>query len=620
MSAQPLPNNDNERFALPLHALAVSDLNVRKVSPGDIEALAASILADGVLQNLIVVLAKQKNQKKSAARYEIVSGKRRYMALQLLLKEKKIMPDYEVPVLLKERNNATVASLVENFHRERMNPIDEFKSFCKLSDEGLSVTEIALRLGILEAHVRQRLALGSASPVLLEEALQGRMSLDQLKVLCQVDSHETQNTLWFDTPAGWQRSPQELRKKSKGEPVTVSNKLVTFVSLDEYCQRGGNVGYDLFDERESTILDVALLSTLAIDKLTTLTDELGWSWSELSLDYDYQHVPSFKRVYQSERDMTETETATWEAWETRSAELEGLLESEDDHDEDSELLAEYNELCKIMDSFTESLQSWGDVKQSGGVYAYVNNDGQAAFIEGLIRKQDVAALEPDDNSAAVTGATPPNNGMSGSLKEYLACVRASIMQAELVKTPNIGFAVLCHSFVVNTFYRRWSSQNQLDIALRLHSESLAKQGLEELPSSLYVSGARDAWQTRFPDDEADLLGFLLGLDTLELVELLVFCSSFALTLHTPDERAAGRYATLAGLLKTDVTSYWLPTSDNFFNRLSKPLIFDALNHAGVDIGDLSDKMKKTELAARAGDLIKQNPNWLPDGLAVAIAG
>ena len=101
-----------------------------------------------------------------------------------------------------------------------------------------------------------------------------------------------------------------------------------------------------------------------------------------------------------------------------------------------------------------------------------------------------------------------------------------------------------------------------------------------------------------------------------LGELMVFCSSYALKLHNPGGDADTRYASLCGLLDTDVATYWQPTAENFFNRLNKPLIFDALNHAGVDTGGLSDKMKKSELAARAGDLVKQNPNWLPGVLSV----
>lgn len=616
MSAIALSNP--ERFTLPLHALTVSDANVRKVSPSDIDSLGASILADGVLNNLVVIASKKK--KGSPVSHEVVAGRRRFLALMYLLSEEKITLDYAVPVLLKERNNATVSSLVENFHREPMHPIDQFKSFCKLSDEGLSVTEIALRLGILETHVRQRLALGSASPELLEEALSDRMTLEQLKVLCQVESHETQNEIWFNTPEGWQRSPQKLREKIKGEVVKVSNKLVTFVGLDCYQENGGSVGFDLFDDKESTINDPDLLASLAVAKLTALVESLGWSWCEIALDIDHDRVRGFKRVYQSEREMTEPEAAAWGLWETRFDELENLLYGSDDSIDDSgdalsSEQSEYDELVAVMEKFQNGLKEWGDAKSVGGAYAYVDNNGQAAFIEGLVRKQDAAALEPDNNNVSCTVSTPTDKGMSGSLREYLACVRASIMQAEVVKNPHIGLALLCQSLVLSIFYRSWSSYNQLDASLSLHSDSLTKHGLEDLPSSLYISNARDKWQARLPD-EANLLDFLLGLDALELGELMVFCSSYALKLHNPGGDADTRYASLCGLLDTDVAAYWQPTAENFFNRLNKPLIFDALNHAGVDTGGLSDKMKKSELAARAGDLVKQSPNWLPDVLSV----
>src|SRR3546814_10005176 len=65
-----------------LNKLALSDLNVRKVKPKEIEALAADIQARGVLQNLI--------GHDEDGKIKICAGGRRYRALELLQKGKTI--------------------------------------------------------------------------------------------------------------------------------------------------------------------------------------------------------------------------------------------------------------------------------------------------------------------------------------------------------------------------------------------------------------------------------------------------------------------------------------------------------------------------------------------------
>ena len=76
---------------IPLNRLSPSSLNVRKKDrKADIDALAASILAHGLLQNLNVVA-------KDEDKFEVVAGGRRLAALKALVKAGAIARDYAVP-------------------------------------------------------------------------------------------------------------------------------------------------------------------------------------------------------------------------------------------------------------------------------------------------------------------------------------------------------------------------------------------------------------------------------------------------------------------------------------------------------------------------------------------
>lgn len=626
---------DNSIIYVPFNSLTLSDANIRKVSPTAIEGLADSILAEGVIQNLVVVPSKK---KKGVNTYGVVAGKRRFLAMTLLLNEGKITSDYDVPVLVKNRDSAAISSVIENLQREKMHPVDEFKAFKLLADEGMSVQEISLRSGTSERGVRQRLCLGSASPELLDECLAGNIMLEQLMVLSQIDDHDKQNALWFNTPNGWQREPHNLRKLINGEVIYVSDKLVKFVGLEEYQTQGGVVSFDLFEPDDKSIIeDRSLLEGLATAKLTDAAKGLGWAWFEVSIDEDYSFTNGFSRTYQEARDMTDAENEQWEMWEKRYAELEemleGLLESYSEDDEYqgpviTDTQKEIEQLDEVMSAFHQGLLGWHDKKSYAGVYVALSSSGEPRIIEGLVKKEDVKKHKDDkrngvcdyQRSAADDNGDNTSHGvkLSNSLNEYLASVRASALQAELIKNQRIGLVLLCHSLTLTTFYRYWSAHNQLAIEVESHSDTLGKHSLEDLPSSVFISALFAEWQAKMPE-EGGLLSFLLTLDDSELISLAVFCASFGLKLHACTDDSQIRYAVLSSLLGVKLTDYWQPTADNFFNRLNRPVIANVLSGAGVGTEGITDKMKKAEVAARAGDLIKQNPAWLPEILRVGEA-
>src|ERR1700677_4334704 len=106
---------------IPLSKLVLSDLNVRKArSKDDIAAMAASIEAEGILQNLLAHPAASET-------FAVVIGGTRLAAMQLLAKEGKISADYLVPVDVRPADDPTLTSksLAENVRRSAMHPIDE---------------------------------------------------------------------------------------------------------------------------------------------------------------------------------------------------------------------------------------------------------------------------------------------------------------------------------------------------------------------------------------------------------------------------------------------------------------------------------------------------------------
>lgn len=168
---------------IPFNKLMLSQSNVRRIKRGEtIEDLAASIARRGLLQSLNVrpVLDGEGNE---TGMFEVPAGGRRYRALELLVKQKRMIKTEPVPCVVTDAHSAIPIeedSLAENFQREDLHPLDVFRAFQTLHDQGASHEEIAARFLVSATFVQQRLRLARVSPKLHEVYEQEGMKLEQL--------------------------------------------------------------------------------------------------------------------------------------------------------------------------------------------------------------------------------------------------------------------------------------------------------------------------------------------------------------------------------------------------------------------------------------------------------
>lgn len=134
--------------------------NARPETDDGLEELAASIAAKGIIQPLVVRPASKGDS------YEVIDGRRRFRALQRLVKAKRMKKDDAVPVLVRNEDDgeALETSLMANTVRLPMHPIDQHEVFARLVGEGLDAGGIAARFGLKQRTVEQHLALGRLAP------------------------------------------------------------------------------------------------------------------------------------------------------------------------------------------------------------------------------------------------------------------------------------------------------------------------------------------------------------------------------------------------------------------------------------------------------------------------
>ena len=145
----------------------LSQSNVRRVKAGvSIEQLAESIAQRTLLQSLSVraVVDAEGNE---TGMFEVPAGGRRYRALELLVKQKRMAKTQPVPCVVREGGIAEDDSLAENDERVGLHPLDQFRAFKTLSDTGLSEEDIAARhfvtSGDREATIAPRLSVAEAA-------------------------------------------------------------------------------------------------------------------------------------------------------------------------------------------------------------------------------------------------------------------------------------------------------------------------------------------------------------------------------------------------------------------------------------------------------------------------
>ena len=271
---------------IPFNKLVLSQSNVRRVKAGvSIEQLAESIAQRTLLQSLNVraVLDGEGNE---TGMFEVPAGGRRYRALELLVKQKRMAKTQPVPCVLRVGGIAEDDSLAENDERVGLHPLDQFRAFKTLSDAGLSEEDIAARHFVTPAIVKQRLRLASVSPKLHEIYAEDDMTLEQLMAFSVTADHARQEQVWENAVRSGHHEPYQIRRALTEHTVRASDRRARFVGVAAYEQAGGAVERDLFEHDDGGWLqDVALLDRLVTEKLTAEAETIakeGWRWISLA--------------------------------------------------------------------------------------------------------------------------------------------------------------------------------------------------------------------------------------------------------------------------------------------------------------------------------------------------
>ncbi|MBO8448416.1 MAG: ParB/RepB/Spo0J family partition protein [Bacteroidetes bacterium] len=149
-----------------------------------LEELAESIRSLGLIQPVTV-------RRKSADRYQIISGERRFRACRMAGME-------EIPAYIRDTNDQGMLemAIVENIQREDLDPIEVAMSYERLIEEcHLTQEQMALRVGKKRASVTNYLRLLKLPAKIQHDLKVGLLSVGHAKVLLGIEDERLQEQL-----------------------------------------------------------------------------------------------------------------------------------------------------------------------------------------------------------------------------------------------------------------------------------------------------------------------------------------------------------------------------------------------------------------------------------------
>ncbi len=653
---------------IPFNKLVLSQSNVRRVKAGvSIEELAEDIARRTLLQGLNVRPVLDAGGAETGM-FEIPAGGRRYRALELLVKQKRLAKTAPVPCVVRDPATDILGeddSLAENIQRAPLHPLDQFRAFQALREKGRSEEDIAAAFFVGVNVVKQRLRLASVSPTLLDLYAEDGMSLEQLMAFTVTADHARQEQVWQAISGSWQKEPYQIRRMLTEKTVRASDRRAVFVGLDAYEAAGGVVLRDLFQSDDGGWLeDMALLDGLVAERLKTEAETIaaeGWKWIEVAIDFPYGHTHGLRELEGVATDLTSEEQATIDALKAEYAKLEAEYDGADElPDEVDERLGEIEAALAAFDDRPVTYDP-ADIARAG-VFVSIDAEGALSVDRGYVRPQDEAPVgEPEqdgETDPATAGAdyiepdapvvqravitiggqvAGPEDEDDEDLKPLpdrlvteLTAERTLALRDKLATTPAVAFQAVLHKFCLDVFSRYFSYGTAMEVSVRSASFPVQAQGLKDTPAAKAIDARHKIWEERLPKDKADLWDWLTTLTGDEQAMLFAHCASFGVNAlyekgdrygagvssHTVEQRIA-EADRLAQAVDLDmVQAGWRPTVENYLGRVPKRRILEAVQEgAGERAAQLIDHLKKGDMAKEAERLLADT-GWLPEPLRI----
>ena len=647
---------------IPFNLLVLSQSNVRRVKNGvTIDDLAVDIERRGLLQGLSVRPLLDAEGKDTGT-FHVPAGGRRFRALEILVKRKRLAADAVIPCVVKPADSDVSAeedSYAENVFREALHPLDEFRGMQQLVDQGGDIEDIAARFHVTPAVVRQRLKLACVSPALHEVYAADGMTLEQLMAFTVSDDHVRQEQVWALVQSHHNQSAHFIRARLNETTVPARDPRALFVGIDTYVAGGGCVVRDLFEEdRGGWLQDAALLDRLVLEKLGAEADRIraeGWKWVEAAIDLPYGYHLGMRPIEATHTPATEADLAEVAMLQAEAEALESEWSGADEIPDDVD--ARVTALDERIDELAGGSWNYDPAEMAmAGVFITIERNGAVSVDPGWVRAEDEPVVESEPHGEG--GGEQRDDGVDGDHRQpglaldaggdevqteeedeglkplpdrlisELTAERTLALQDAIAGNPQVAFAAVLHNFVLACFY--WErTESCLTVNLARVGFGFQPTGMKDSAAALAIEARHAMWKDRLPQSDHDLWDALQLLTGTEQAELFAHCAAYAvnalyeaapkydngrISAHTVERRLVHSHVLARAVGLDMVAAGWAPTADNFFGKVTKARILDAVSEGrGGETAALIDHLKKPDMA-REAERLMDGAGWLPEPL------
>ena len=179
----PEPGVSDEQGTIQTRELLIDEISPNRFQPrkyfddDKLEELVTSISENGILQPVVV--------QKSDTGYELIAGERRWRASKKAGLKK-------IPAMIREVSDtkALELAIIENIHRQDLNPIEEAEAYKRLAEDfSLTQEMIAEKVGKSRAAIANILRLLNLSRNIQENLISGKLSMGHARALLGLENN-----------------------------------------------------------------------------------------------------------------------------------------------------------------------------------------------------------------------------------------------------------------------------------------------------------------------------------------------------------------------------------------------------------------------------------------------
>jgi ParB family chromosome partitioning protein len=388
-----------------------------------------------------------------------------------------------------------------------------------------------------------------------------------------------------------------------------------------------------------------LLENLAAAKMEeqakALAAEQGLAWVKPTLDPYASHdlVEGLVRLHAEPAPLTEAELARLDKLDASYDEHAAILEDEDSAEE---AVAAAEAAIEAIERECQEIRARPPViapelKAEAGMILVLSRDGTPVLQPVFYGERQAEPAEGDSGIEVVAGedgSDKRRTTLSKRLVDELAMQRRDILALHVASDPGLALDIMVFT-LADADTHDWRARAATTLRAPLPAgpiigfeakDAPASSALAELRSNLDESWRAgedatcrfDLFRALSDDSRAAWLGYVVA-------------RSLEASLNMAGERQLPFQDHLGSLIGIDMAQWWRPTAANYFDRVSKQVILDALTDVGgLELSSRFAAVKKGDLAMSAErvfagtyitevEVREKALSWVPEAMRFASA-